>query len=655
MSALAGLLLVFVLPTVAGAVLLSGPSPARAGDHEETTPDLVLARGLACGLTTWLFGSGLLARTVDLTATSSWIWDAVVGATSLVVLLLPRYRRQLGAVLGSAGRRVVEVAGLSALVFWPLGHAILQTTWSPLGSTPWYYYGLARQVADLGSVPATSFEFGSTTPFLNDYHLFTTGTAMLLVQHPSGPMLVLTTITFVGLLLLGLGTVAVTSALGGSRIVGLFAVPIAVGAGIAPLRFAAYRPEGFALGLALLMAALGIDWLRHRTRGSLVGAGLLAATLSQVHGIAAVTAAVMVGAFALVALVRGPRREQVRRTVVALAALLAAVVVTGLVFHEASGTVHAGGLVDRGGLSDPTWEFFRAARGDVSSIPPSNLALMRQSVRELYDWQRWWFVPVLLLAGLGLLLRRREATPRRLVWFTVVSLLGVLGVASVFMLGWHGYVPRRTGASRMVLEASLVGPPLLAIGLGCLGRAVWGWTPRAIQATPWVRPLAVLASLAVLSGCALHSMTDVSDYDDGQAPSRADLALWRSLPVTGDDVVLANGYTEGFIPDVTDAQGLLDGRAPYTFGAQLDRANRLLRGAQAFFTDPRQHWDFLATNRVTWVVVGDSSSNSLSTGNVWTTPRRLGTLSSCPGLRRVAADAHLTVFRVVDTGPQGCA
>jgi hypothetical protein len=207
----------------------------------------------------------------------------------------------------------------------------------------------------------------------------------------------------------------------------------------------------------------------------------------------------------------------------------------------------------------------------------------------------------------------------------------------------------------MVLEASLVGPPLLAIGLGSLGRAVWGRTPRAIRATPWVRPLAVLASLAVLSGCALRSMTDVSDYDDGQAPSRADLALWRSLPLTGDDVVLANGYTEGFIPDVTDAQGLLDGRAPYTFGAQLDRANRLLRGAQAFFTDPRQHWDFLATNRVTWVVVGDSTSNSLSTGNVWTTPRRLTALSSCPGLHRVAADAHLTVFRVVDPGPQGCA
>jgi len=654
MSALVGLLMVFVLPAVAGAVLLSDPPRAGSGDSEQTTPDLALARGLACGISTWLVGSGLLARTVDLTPTSVWVWDATVAAASVVVLVLPRHRARLGSTLGSLGRRVAEVAGLAALVFWPLGSAILHTSWSPLGSTSWYYYGLARQVADAGSIPATSFEFGTTTPFLNDYHLFTTGTAMLLVQHPGGPMTALTAIALIAVLLLALGTAALTSVLGGGRVTALLAVPIAVASGIGPLRLAAYRPEGFALGLAVLMAALGIDWLRNRSRGSLIGAALLAATLSQAHGIAALTAGVMVVAFALVSLVSGPRREQVRRTAVALGALLAAVVVVGLVFREASGTVHAGGLVDRGGLGDPTWEFFRAARGDASSLPPSNAALMRQSVRELYDWQRWWVVPVLLLAGLGLLLQRRDAPTRRLVWFTAVSLLGLLAVASVFMFGWHGYVPRRTGASRMILEASLLAPPLLAIGLGGLGQAVWDRGRRSRRSPPWLRGPAILASLAVLSLCGIRSMTDVSDYDDGQAPSRAELAVWRSLPLTGDDVVLANGYTEGFIPDLTGAQGLLDGRAPYTFGTQLDRANRLLRGAQAFFSDPHRHWDFLASNRVTWVVVGEYGAHSLGTGNVWTTPRNLKALSGCAGLRRVAADAHLTVFRVVDPGPQGC-
>ena len=144
-------------------------------------------------------------------------------------------------------------------------------------------------------------------------------------------------------------------------------------------------------------------------------------------------------------------------------------------FHEASGTVHAGGLVDRGGLADPTWEFFRAARDEATSNPPSNAALMLQSVSELYSWQRWWMIPVLLLALLGLWRQRRDAVVRQVVPFTLLSMVGLLAIASVFMFGWQGYVPRRTGASRIVLEASLIGPPFLAVGLGCLDRESWAW------------------------------------------------------------------------------------------------------------------------------------------------------------------------------------
>jgi hypothetical protein len=651
MSALAGLFLVLVLPAVAGAVLLSGRAETASGDSGDTGPDLTLARGVACGLATWLLGSGLLARTVGLTAASAWVWDALVGAVSLVVLLLPRSRSRLKAVLGPAGRRLAEVGGLTALVFLPLGYTIVHTSWSPLGSTPWYYYGLARQVADVGSIPATSIEFGTTTPFLNDYHLFTTGTAMLLVQHPGGPMADLTIVTLLAVLLLGIGTVALTSALGAGRLAALLAVPVAVAAGIAPLRQAAYRPEGFALGLALLLVALGIDWLRHRDARSLVPAALVAATLSQVHGIAALTAGVMVAAAALVSLLRGPRGEQLRRTAIALAALLAAVVVAGLVFREASGTVHAGGLVDHGGLADPTWGFYRAARGEVPSTPPSNLSMMGDAVRELYDWQKWWIVPALLLASFGLWRRRREVTVRQLASFTVLSLIGLLAIASVFMFGWQGYVPRRTGASRIVLEASLLGPPLIAIGLESLARSAWTLRGRRLLSSSWSRAVVMLA---VLSACGVVSLVRVSNYDNGQAPTRDELAVWASLPLKSDDVVLANGYTEGFIPDLTGAQGLLDGRAPYTFDAQLHRADGLLRAAHAFFTDPARHWGLLARNDVSWVVVGDPHAYSLGTDNVWDTPQALQALESCRGLERFAGDATLTVFRVVDTAPRGC-
>ncbi|MBO0844210.1 MAG: hypothetical protein J2P22_02185 [Nocardioides sp.] len=658
MSALVALLLVFVLPAVAAAVLLASPARTDAADPSvdlpavppAVSPDLLIARGVACGLATWMVGSGLLARTVGLTPTSAWVWTALVAAASLVVLLLPRHRARLRAVLGALGRRLAVVVGLAALVYVPLGVAVLRTTWSPLGSTPWYYYGLARQVADLGSVPATSMEFGTTAPFLNDYHLFTTGTAMLLVQDPGHAMAVITMVTLVGVALLGLGAAALTSALGAGRTTALLAVPVAIASGLGPIRLAGYRPEGFALGLTLLLVALGVDWLRSGDRRSLVAGALLAATLSQVHGIAAVTAGVLLAAAALVFVVRGPRRAQLQRVGLGLVALVAAVVIAGLLFRGASGTATAGGIVDRGGLADPTWEFYQAARDQPSSIPPSNASLMSDVPGYLWGGSDWWIVAVLVLAGYGLWRRRRDPVARGVVFFTVVSLVVLLAIASVFMLGWQGYVPRRTGASRFLLETSLLAPPLLAIGLDCAARETWSWRGRPLLQGLRKRRLIMLA---VLSVCGVASVLHTSLYVDGQAPTRAELTTWQSLPLTSKDVVLANGYTEGFIPDVTGAQGLLDGRAPYTFGSLLYRANGLFRGAQAFFADPAEHWDFLGQNDVTWVVVGRPDTFSLSTSNVWQTPRSLNALENCAGLERVVAEGSLTVFRV-RPGAQGC-
>jgi hypothetical protein len=213
MSLAAALLLGLVLPTVAGTVALSGPRR----DGAPSPVDIVLARGLACGLAVWLLGSGLLTRTVGLTGTSSWVWDGGVAVASVVTLLLPRHRAQLRGVLAGPGRRFAEVTGLAVVVFAPLWWAIARTTWSPLGSTPWYYYGLAQQVADAGSIPSTSVEFGTATPFLNDYHLFTTGTAMLLTQYGGGPITVVNTVALLSALTLALGTAALTSSLGAGR------------------------------------------------------------------------------------------------------------------------------------------------------------------------------------------------------------------------------------------------------------------------------------------------------------------------------------------------------------------------------------------------------------------------------------------------------
>jgi cytochrome bd-type quinol oxidase subunit 2 len=366
-----------------------------------------------------------------------------------------------------------------------------------------------------------------------------------------------------------------------------------------------------------------------------------------VHGIAALTAGVLVAAAAIALVTRSAWKEQAIRTAVALVVFVGAVVVTGLLFHEASGTTHAGGLVDQGGLADPTWEFYEAARGHAASMPPSNGSMLWDVLRILYSRAWWWLVPAALLAILGLLRRRADPRARTIVVFTVLSLVGLALVSSVFMLGWQGYVPRRTGASRIPLEASLLPPTFLAVGLGLLTREGWTWRSRTVR-----RPLPIL--LALLTITSLISMTGFARYNNGGSIGRHELALWESLPLRSGDVVLANGYTEGFIPDVTPATGLLDGRAPYTFGDLLRRANQLLRGAEAFFEDPAAHGDYLAEHHVTWVVVGNPDTYALSTGNTWDVPRRLDVLERCAGLKRVLDDPSLTVFRVVDPGPQVC-
>jgi hypothetical protein len=473
---------------------------------------------------------------------------------------------------------------------------------------------------------------------------------MLLVQHPGGPITVITAVTFIGVLLLGVGAAALASALGAGRLGSLIAVPVVVASGIGPIRLAAYRPEGFALGLTLLLVVLAIDWLRNKDWRSLLAAALLAATLSQVHGIAASTAAVLIGAAALAGLERGRVVEQLKHAGLAVLALLGAVVATAVVFHEASGTVHAGGLVDRGGLADPTWEFFRAARGDPPSMPQGNADMLIDSLRELYHWTWWWMAPVAILAMYTFIRRRRDPLVRRLLLFVLLAVVGMAAVASVFMFAWQGYVPRRTGASRLALEASLLVPPLLAVGLSLLVDD-WRLGVRRLWSSP--RRL-VVAVLALVSVCGIVSLVRLADYDNPQRPSRAELATWRSLPLTSDDTVLSNGYTEGFIPVVTGAQGLLDGRAPYTFADQLRRANDLFRGAQAFFDDPAAHWGFLADNDVTWVVVGSPDSHSLGTGNVWETPPDLAGLERCAGLEQVVETTTLAAFRVTDSGPDGC-
>lgn len=636
MTILLTLLLCFALPGLAGGVLLSWSSPVPA------RPGALLTRALSCGVFAWLVSSGLLGRTVGITRASGWVAEATLGLAGLAVLGLPRSRAVLRQAVGEAGH-LAAVVGVAAVSWLPIGALVLRTTWAPLGSTPWFYWNLATQVAAAGHVPATTTEWGTSLPFLDDYHLFTTGTAMLLAQGGQFDVRVVQAVVLLSVVLLACGASLLAVALGSGRLCSLVAIPVVVASGVGAVRMTSYRPEAFALGLTLLVVAAFVDWFRHGERGSLVAGCLLGAALANVHGIALLTAAVLLVAWVVASLPRRGAWRHLGRAAFSAVVLLAGAAVLALLLGSASGTEHAGGIADTGGLADPTWEFVQAIHGRAPSLPPSNLQLSHGAMSTAYKRTAPWISVVVLLSVVVLAVAafQRRSSARRVLLFAVLSILGLCAVGAVFAFGWSSYVPRRTGSQRLVSEASLLVGPFVACALGCVPAV--GSRVRWSRAAPGV----VLVAFCAAGLVASSRLERVVEH---QRPSPGAVRTLASLQVRPDAVVLTNAYTEGYLNQVLGAQGLLEGRAPYTFPRVLDRANTLLRQAHDFYRAPRRHLGFLTRNDVSYVVVSRPKSYSLGTGNTFVRPVSRSRLAHCPGLSRVVSRPDLVVYKV-DPGP----
>lgn len=630
MTALLALLLIVLLPGLAGGVLLTSfaSGPAR--------PGAVLARSLSCGVAAWLLVSGILARTIGLSTGSSWAGVGFLALTSCVLLALPRCRAVLREIGGEV--RYFAVILLVTAVSWlPMGLLVARSDRGPLGSTPWYYWDLAAQVARAGRVPDVATEWGTSLPFLGDYRLFSTGTAMLFTLDGAAAVRVLQLITLVSVVLLGCGAALLANALGAGRLASLAAVPLAVGTGVGAYKVISYRPEGFALGLMFLLVALHLDWLRHRDRTSLLAACLVAAVLSQVHGIALLTAGALIVA-SMVALWR-PGVGAVpllRRWGLGGLALAASTVLVALVMGSASGVEHAGGLSADSGVADPTWDFIRAISGLPPSVPPSSTDMAGEALGNVYRGTGWWVALGLVIATIALAAcARRQAQARQLLVFTLTSLV-VLGVAAaVFSFGYASYVPRRTGAHRLVQEATLLTGPYVAGALACV---------RYSELRVFLQQVAGGAAVVVLTVTGLIASTGVAGWASDLRPSPQLHQSLVGLRIPRDAVVLANAYTEGYLARTTRATGLLDGRAPYTYPDVLVRANTLLREARDFYAEPAAHLDFLEANDVSYVVVA-SSPGSLGMRNLLVRRVDRSKFEACERLERVIANPDIRVYR----------
>ncbi|HET7195243.1 MAG TPA: DUF6541 family protein [Nocardioides sp.] len=639
MTTFLALLLGLVLPGLAAAVLLARRWPTA----QSPATGVFIAQALAMGTGVWLISSGFLARFVGLTATSGWIMTSLLAAASVAFLLLPRSR----ALLRGRGRDALDLAIvilLAAAVWWPVGVAAFRITWGSTGGTPWYYWNLADQVAEHHHVPLTSTEWGMTVPFLGDYHLFTTATAMLLQQGGSG-VSALHAVMAVAVVLVACGAFALAAALGAPRPAAFLAVPVAVGTGVAALKLTAYRPEAFGLGLLLIVAACFVWWLRSADRTALVCTCVAGLAVYGVHGVAAVTAVVLFGA-ATVAF--APGRPGIRRYAMqaGLAAVLvgAVILVVGLALGMKMSAVSAGGLVDRGGTEDPTWQFLRAIGGRPFTSPPDNGAVFDRGIDSTYaGGLELWLVGVTVALAIVVLVvaSGRDVLARRQLAFFLLAAVALAALAAVFALGWEGYVPRRTG-QRFTAEASILAGPLIACGAGHLlqprrSRAGRRAPPRDRSAAPvWV-----LAALLAVGGCLTGltlAHTRGSDY-----PSQQDVEVLRSLEIPSHATVLTNGYNEGYIEQTTGAHGLVGGRAPYTFPTILDRALQVLTEAKEFYRAPKAHEAFLQREGIDYVLVGRDSALGRAPfrGGV-----NLTGLDSLPVLTEIATTPDLVVYRV---------
>ena len=643
---LLGLLLtlvaVVVLPGLAGGLtvgLAFGRVTTRDGG---SPPEVVVAACLAAGLAAWLLTAGLLVRTVGITATSTRTAAVVVAVASVGVLVLPNVRRAWGVLIPAV--RWAGAAALLALLAWaPVGFLMWGTDSGTVASTPWYYWGLASQLAEAGTFPAASVEFATQVPYLADYPLYTGAEAMLMTGLAEGAQpAVLNLMTMVAVITLGTGAALLARTWGATPTASLVAAPLAVATGVGVLRLLGSRPEGFALGLSLLVVVLVVDWLRSRDVASLWWGSVLAAVVAQVHGIAFVVTGLLLVAAAVTLWTQRRSWGLVATAAGTALGMLGVVAALGLAMGRVSGSSTSAGIADVAGGQDPTWVFRQLVRAREPGPPPSRLDLLEYGFERLYDP---WTVPVAVLMAtlvVALLVRARTdrgALPHAVFFTTALSLL--VSVTCVFVFGWDSYVPRRTGSERILLEATLLPPVLMAGATSVAASALRGGRGRALSMGM------VALALAVGLVSSVQRTQDAADW----RPTSADREALESLDIPADAVVLANAYTEGYLRHATGARPLLEGRAPYTFPDQLSRAVDLLQGAREFYRDPSGGLDFLDEQDVEYVVVARPGSFAITSEHLLDDGTGLARLRAVPQLEEVLSSEGLVVFRYVPRDP----
>jgi hypothetical protein len=584
---------------------------------------------------------------------------------------LPAWRSEL------RGDRWGLTAGLLVVVAFSVPRFTYDPVLNLADQTPLRYWADGLEIADGGSIPSTSLQWGILVPSaqskvaLNSFHA---AASMILGRGPLAPMGALLAVLSIGLLVLGF---ALARELGLRLTAPLVPILLFGNELLGPrnltLDLLTLKAENWGRLVALAAVLLGVrairaERYRHRRREA-VFTGLLLGVSAGTHLVATVVAGTFLLAYAGAwAILR--RRTRTAGKVLGTAVWVGAVV-GGVVLFAPPGEIGfegvkgasayegSGGELGVGEPFDPTRYL---ALGDLEQgvppagfyDPPSDLyhEFVRRAVGEpaLRRPVKWLFPAAFVGTG-ALLWIWGDRRSRALAVASVSLALAIFLVSLAFNYWFEVYVLAELGPRRLF---DYTGVSVVLLAVGALDVVLRRLRQKLVH-RPRVVPVAATALLVVFGALGV-SRTVAPGGREAYLRSALEPLTWIEENLACRARVLADRRTLATFEVFTRHAGVLEGMGPYLRPDLLEVAVLELLDARTFFGAPSAGQGYLTANAVGAVVVTAYDQTLGGVGG----PLRVGpidraALGRTPFLEVAARSETVTVYRVVGLTLPGAA
>jgi hypothetical protein len=506
---------------------------------------------------------------------------------------------------------IVLAGGLAFLVAVGVTRALFPADTSLAIRSAWRYWADGLEVAAAGHVPAHTGQWGTQiepTTSKVVLNAFEGGVSFLLGPEPLPAMHAILVVAAIGLAaaLLALGREA------GLRLLAPLVPALVI---LAPSRVPLsqemssdlrwYTAEDVGRMVAFAGLVAGVYALRTRAgRLPFVATGLVLVAAGLTHLVPTVMAALLLTFFALAAVVVARmelRRALVGGAIVVVVFLVAYVAVIGLSggdlgFQRATGSKFQGVPAN----VDATRSFSRGSYAPLTHkeghflIPPKTLLLHYGEVTVNGRRGRDGLIGLVLLGVAGLVAAWFVRTLFPAVAMAIGLGAAIYVAALFFSFRYDTRVPGDFGSRRLY--------DYIAVVTGLLIPAVLEAGTRLVM--PRIRwGAAALASAAAVVAVAAAAYSVPADRSLQRAAAGEAVIARVAETVPCGARMLVNARTAGTWEATTGRHPLTEGHAPYLRPDVMEKALRVLIGANTFFDDPAAHRDFLTRERVQYLVV----------------------------------------------------